>query len=138
MNTKVNSSKVNQCILVYKGASQVALVVKSLPACAGDIRDVGSIPGSGRFPKRRSWQPIPVFLVGESCGQSSLTGFPGSSAGKESTCNEGDPRFNSWVENIPWRRGRLPTPVFWPEEFHGQSMGLQSRARLSNFHYTRL
>ena len=91
MNTKVNSSKVNQCILVYKGASQVALVVKSLPACAGDIRDVGSIPGSGRFPKRRSWQPIPVFLVGESCGQSSLTGFPGSSAGKESTCNEGDP-----------------------------------------------
>ena len=21
--------------------------------------------------------------------------------------------------NIPWRRGRLSTPVFWPEEFHG-------------------
>ena len=31
-------------------ASQVALVVKNLPANAGDIRDVGSIPGSGRFP----------------------------------------------------------------------------------------
>ena len=29
-------------------ASQVALVVKSLPANIGDIRDVGSIPGSGR------------------------------------------------------------------------------------------
>ena len=28
--------------------SQVALVVKNLPANAGDIRDVGSIPGSGR------------------------------------------------------------------------------------------
>jgi len=28
----------------------VALVVKSLPANARDIRDVGSIPGSGRFP----------------------------------------------------------------------------------------
>ena len=76
---------------MYKGASQVALVVKNLPACAGDVRDVGSIPGSGRFPRRRLWQPIPVFLVGESCGQSSLMGFPGSSAGKESTCNAGDP-----------------------------------------------
>ena len=31
-------------------ASQVALVVKNLPANAGDIRDVGSIPGSGRSP----------------------------------------------------------------------------------------
>ena len=31
-----------------KRASQVVLVVKNLPASAGDIRDVGSIPGSGR------------------------------------------------------------------------------------------
>ena len=30
------------------------------------------------------------------------------------------PRFNSWIGKIPWRRDRLPTPVFWPEEFHGQ------------------
>ena len=29
------------------------------------------------------------------------------------------PRFNPWVEKIPWRRERLPTPVFWPGEFHG-------------------
>ena len=28
--------------------SQVALVVENLPANAGDIRDTGSIPGSGR------------------------------------------------------------------------------------------
>ena len=27
--------------------------------------------------------------------------------------------FNPWVEKIPWRRERLPTPVFWPGEFHG-------------------
>ena len=32
------------------GASQVALVVKNPPANAGDIRDVGSIPESGRSP----------------------------------------------------------------------------------------
>ena len=30
------------------GASQVALVVKNLLANAGDIRDAGLIPGSGR------------------------------------------------------------------------------------------
>ena len=85
-------------------------------------------------------------------------GFPGSSAGKESTCNAGDPspipgprrspgegigyplqyswaslvawqvknrlqcgrpEFDAWVGKIPWRRERLPTPVFWPGEVHG-------------------
>ena len=33
-------------------ASQVALVVKNLPANSGDIRDTGSIPGLGRSPGR--------------------------------------------------------------------------------------
>ena len=32
------------------GASQVALVVKNLPANARDLRDAGSIPGLGRSP----------------------------------------------------------------------------------------
>ena len=32
------------------GASQVVLVVKTPSANAGDIRDVGSVPGSGRSP----------------------------------------------------------------------------------------
>ena len=27
--------------------------------------------------------------------------------------------FNPWVGKTPWRREMLPTPVFWPEEFHG-------------------
>ena len=34
----------------YVGASQVALLVKNPPANAGDERDTGSIPGSGRSP----------------------------------------------------------------------------------------
>ena len=33
-----------------RGASQVVLVVKSPPANAGDLRDVGLTPGSGRCP----------------------------------------------------------------------------------------
>ena len=27
--------------------------------------------------------------------------------------------FNTWVGKIPWRRERLPSPVFSPGEFHG-------------------
>ena len=27
--------------------------------------------------------------------------------------------FDPWVGKIPWRREWLPTPVFWPREFHG-------------------
>jgi len=39
-------------------SSQVALVVKNLPAKAGDIRDVGSIPGLGRFPGEGLGNPL--------------------------------------------------------------------------------
>ena len=31
----------------------------------------------------------------------------------------GRPGFNPWFGKIPWRRESLPTPVFWPGEFHG-------------------
>ena len=34
----------------FTRASQIALVVKNLPANVGDIRDSGLIPGSGRSP----------------------------------------------------------------------------------------
>ena len=33
----------------------------------------------------------------------------------------GRPGFDPWVGKIPWRRERLPTPAFWPGEFHGLS-----------------
>ena len=36
----------------YLRASQVVLMVKNPPANAGDMRDAGSIPGSGRSPGR--------------------------------------------------------------------------------------
>ena len=40
------------------GASQVALVVKNLPANAGDTRNAGLIPGSGRYPAGRYGTPL--------------------------------------------------------------------------------
>ena len=48
--------------------------------------------------------PTPVFL-----------GFPCGSIHMQ--C--GRPGFDSWVGKIPWKRERLPTPVFWPGEFQG-------------------
>ena len=39
-------------------ASQMALVVKNLSANAGDLRDLGSIPGLGRFPKEGNGNPL--------------------------------------------------------------------------------
>ena len=58
-------------LLSPRRASQILLVVKNLSDNAGDVRDMGSIPGSGRFPYRRACQPIPVSLLRESHGQKS-------------------------------------------------------------------
>ena len=48
-----------------------------------------------------------------------IRGFPGGSDGKASACSSGD-----WVWSLgredPLEKGRLPTPVFWPGEFHGR------------------
>ena len=59
-------------------------------------------------PSLRDRLPTPIFL-----------GFPGGSAGKESACDDWDMASISGLERSPWRRERLPTPVFWPGKFHG-------------------
>ena len=43
---------------IFKRASQVALVVKNAPANAGDLRDVNSIPRSGRVPGGGHGNPL--------------------------------------------------------------------------------
>ena len=30
--------------------------------------------------------------------------------------------FDPWIGKIPWRRQWLPTPLFLPGKFHGQSL----------------
>ena len=54
------------------GASQAVLVVKNLPANAGDA---GLTPGSERSPGGRIPQPAPVCLPGGSHEQRSLAGY---------------------------------------------------------------
>ena len=47
-------------------------------------------------------------------------GLPRRFNGRESTCQCGRHGFSPWVRKIPWRRRWPPTPVFLPEESHGQ------------------
>ena len=77
---------------------------------------------------------------------SQFLGFPVGTNGKEATCQCrrhnallqcGRPGFDPWVVKIRWRRERLPTPVFWPGEFHGlySPWGRKNRTQLRNFHF---
>ena len=74
---------------------------------SAEVGDPGSIPGSGRS-TAEGLATTPVFLD-----------FPGGSADKESACNVGDLGLIPGLGRFPWRRERIPTPVFWPREFHG-------------------
>ena len=49
---------------------------------------------------------------------SSSQGFPGGSVVKNLHAIR-RLGFDPWVGKIPWRRERLPTPVFWPGDFLG-------------------
>ena len=46
------------CMPVSYQASQVVLVVENSPANAGDVRDTGSNPGSGRSPREENGNPL--------------------------------------------------------------------------------
>ena len=52
------------------------------------------------------WGVFPAVASGEE---------PASQCRKHQLC-----RFDPWVRKIPWRRERLPIPVFLPGESHGQ------------------
>ena len=54
------------------GACHVALQIKNLPAKARNIRDSGSIPGSGRTPGRGHGNPLQYSCLENPCGQRRL------------------------------------------------------------------
>ena len=69
---------------------------KESASCAAETGRCEFSPLIGKIPWRTAWQPTPVFLPGEppwteEPGSLQSMGFPGSSAGKESACNAGDP-----------------------------------------------
>ena len=58
-------------------------------------------------------QGDPVLWIG-----SSILGFPWWLSWKRSRLQCSRLGFDPLVGKIPWRREQLPTPVFWPGEFH--------------------
>ena len=50
-------------MILTNGASQVMLMVKNLPDNSGDIRDMGSISGWGRFPGEGNGKPLPCSCL---------------------------------------------------------------------------
>ena len=74
---------------------------------AWNVGDLGSIPGLGRstgegigYPLLYSWASLVSQLV-------------------KNLSNNVRPGFDPWVRKIPWKGERLPTPAFWPGDFHG-------------------
>ena len=87
--------------------------------------DPGSIPGLGRssgegidYPLHYSWAS-PVAQLVKNLLQ----------------CRR--PGFDPCVRKIPWRKERLPTPVSWSGEFHGQYIHgvTKSQTWQSDFHF---
>ena len=56
-------------------ASEVALVVKNLPANTGDIKDIVLIPGLGRSPGEGNGNPLQYSCLESLHGQRSLVGY---------------------------------------------------------------
>ena len=71
---KVSSIFLNASIFNVCWASLVAQLVKSLPANTGGTRDVGLIPGSGRFLEKEMATHSSI-LSGKFHGQRSLAGY---------------------------------------------------------------
>ena len=94
--------------------------------------DLDSIPGLRRSPGEGNGNPFQCSYLENlmHIGAWQAT----SMASQESDTNEqlGTVLFtigsNSWVRKIPWRRGWLPTLIFFSGEFHGQKslMGYSS------------
>ena len=103
--------------LKYSWASLVAQVVKNLPAMWetwGPSLGWEYLLEGYSSTLQRSCLENPHFSKG----------LPGGTSGKEPACQCRRCKrswFSSLVGKIPWRRARTSSPVFLPEESHGQS-----------------
>ena len=99
---------------------------KELPADSGDV---DLIPGSGRPPGRRKWQPTLVFLPGKFQGQRSLAGY--------TVCGV----TRSWLQMSTNTR-RKGSTLERIQLFHGnvklskQSLGKQSEIFWTYYYFT--
>ena len=84
---------------------------------AWNAGDPNSIPGLGRsagegigYPLQYSWASLEAQLI---------KNLPAM--------------WETWVQKIPWRRERVPTPGFWSGEVHGVA---KSQTQLRDFTFT--
>ena len=61
----------------------MALKVKNAPASAGDVRNTGSTPGSGRSPEEGHGKSHHYVFPEESYGQRTLAGYRSQRLGKD-------------------------------------------------------
>ena len=85
-------------------------------------RDLGSIPGLGRFPRRRAWQPTQYSCLENPHGQRSLAGY--SSWG----CKESDTTELLSTHTTPQLRIQDPPQVF---SHHHESPAPASQVKLT-------
>ena len=71
-------------------------VVKNLPTSAGDLRDMGLIPGWGRSPGEGNGNTLEYSCLKKSHGQKSLTGYSPWS------CKEVRHDLATKHKHIPW------------------------------------
>ena len=114
-NTQASNSR---CIFSPIKCAHSTLNSKKKKESTCNAGDPGSIPGSGRstgeeivYPLQYSWASLLAQLVKNLPAlQETWVWYLGWE----------DP----WVGKIPWRKERLPIPVFWPGEFHGLFHGI--------------
>ena len=119
MNTVAEGSTIIRLKLSY--GFPCSSVGKESTCNAGDS---GSIPGSGKS-------------SGEGIGYTLQYSWPSPVA---QLVKNPPAMWETWVPSlgwkIPWRRERMPTPVFWPGEFNGlYNRVTKSWTWLSNFHF---
>ena len=127
MASVLRGSSVLHCIPSHVG--KVGLAGKSVAGLVSE--DVGALVSPfthlllSAFPKQPSWKTFDICMCCRRMGHERWSG-PRSRASlvAETVKNLPEcrkPRFDPWVEKIPWRRKWQPTPVFLPRKSYGQT-----------------
>ena len=74
LNLSINEDN-NTCLRGITKSTSTPLVAQTVKGSTYNAGDLGSIPGVGKIPWRRKWQPTAVLLPGESHGWRSLVGY---------------------------------------------------------------
>ena len=88
-------------------------MVKNLPTSAGDAREVGLIPGSGRFPGVEYGNPLQYSCLENSMDRGGLVGTVHGVTGSDTTktmdgrkkvdFGVGWSKLESWLFGVEWR-----------------------------------